>query len=319
MPVEIDIDDLLQPRLNEAQIAAIAYGDATPVEFSEKAILDFARARTGHSDFGPDDFRARLNMLCDEWNADPGLSNIHRITLWGYVSRYAVNRLLIQDILKRHPEIHDEVIDRPIIVAGLPRSGTTHLVNLIAADKRLRSLPLWESYEPLPLPGEPMLPDGTDPRWQRCADAWVQMKATVPLLASMHHPNALGEIAPHGVLQEKPPRARLERPQRLNVPLEGREHDHLGARKLLANSRRCLDSTTIWKLDVHQHDIRSMLSKQRQGFRRGLCLCHNADIRFQTQHRGDAFAKHRVVVDGEDGNGLTRHDRPSQRASDRCE
>jgi len=186
MPVEIDIDDLLQPRLNEAQIAAIAYGDATPVEFSEKAILDFARARTGHSDFGPDDFRARLNMLCDEWNADPGLSNIHRITLWGYVSRYAVNRLLIQDILKRHPEIHDEVIDRPIIVAGLPRSGTTHLVNLIAADKRLRSLPLWESYEPLPLPGEPMLPDGTDPRWQRCADAWVQMKATVPLLASMH-------------------------------------------------------------------------------------------------------------------------------------
>jgi len=186
MPVEIDIDDLLQPRLNEAQIAAIAYGDATPVEFTETAILDAARAKTGLSDFGPDDFRERLNMLLDEWNADTGLSNIHRITLWGYVTRYAANRLLIQDILKRHPEIHDEVIDRPIIVAGLPRSGTTHLVNLIAADKRLRSLPLWESYEPLRLPGEAMLPDGADPRWQRCADAWTGMKATVPLLASMH-------------------------------------------------------------------------------------------------------------------------------------
>ncbi len=186
MPVEIEIDDLLEPRLNEAQKAAIAYGDATSVELSEKAILDEGRRRTGLTDFGPDDFCERLNLLCDEWNADHGLSNIHRLTLWGYVTRYAANRLLIQDILKRHPEIHDEVIERPIIVAGLPRSGTTHLVNLIAADRRLRSLPLWESYEPLPLPGEPMLPDGTDPRYQRCADAWTLMKATVPLLASMH-------------------------------------------------------------------------------------------------------------------------------------
>ena len=42
----------------------------------------------------------------------------------------------------------------PIIVIGLPRSGTTHLVNLIAADTRLRSLPYWESLEPCPLPGD---------------------------------------------------------------------------------------------------------------------------------------------------------------------
>jgi hypothetical protein len=182
----IDIDDLLMPRLDAAQIAAIAYGDATPVDLTEQAVLDAARARTGLSDFGPDDFRDRLNMLLDEWNADSGLSNIHRITLWGYVTRYAANRLLIQDILTRHPEIHDETIERPIIVAGLPRSGTTHLVNLIAADSRLRSLPLWESYEPLPLPSEATGPDGVDPRYRRCAEVWNGMKATVPLLASMH-------------------------------------------------------------------------------------------------------------------------------------
>ena len=52
----------------------------------------------------------------------------------------------------------------PIIVIGLPRSGTTHLVNLIAADRRLRSLPYWESLEPCPLPG-----DGTAPRRRRPA------------------------------------------------------------------------------------------------------------------------------------------------------
>ena len=185
----ISIDDILAPQLTEIQKNLIAYGDATPIVLSETAVLDAARQHTGLNDFGSDDFRQRLNLLIDEWNDDPGISNLWRLTLFGYVTRYASNRLLIEDTLKRHPEIHNEVIDRPIIVAGLPRSGTTHLVNLIAADMRLQSLPLWESYEPVPLPGEAMLPDGTDPRYQRCADAWAGMQQTSPLIAAMHPMN----------------------------------------------------------------------------------------------------------------------------------
>src|SRR5882757_3546918 len=186
MSHEIVIDDLRHPILSDLQKRGQAYGDANPVSFTEAAVLDHARAQTGLTDFGPDDFRERLNMLLDEWNADDGLSNVHRITLWGYVVRYAANRLLIQDMLKRHPEIHDEVIEKPIIVAGLPRSGTTHMVNILAADQRLRSLPLWESFEPLPMPGEAMLTDGSDPRYKRCTNAWEQLRASVPLLAAMH-------------------------------------------------------------------------------------------------------------------------------------
>jgi hypothetical protein len=99
---------------------------------------------------------------------------------------FATNRLLIQDLLKRHPEIHDVEIRAPIIVAGLPRSGTTHLLNLMAADSRLRALPLWESYEPVPAPGEALLENGTDPRYKRCADAWEMTQQTLPMLAAMH-------------------------------------------------------------------------------------------------------------------------------------
>ncbi len=186
MTVDIDIDDLLAPRLSAAQAGALAYGDATPVELSEDAVLGAARQRTGLSDFGADDFRERLNLLLSLWNADADVTNLHRLTLFSYATRHAANRLLIHDLLKRHPEIHDERVDRPIIVAGLPRSGTTHLVNLLAADPRLRSLPLWESYEPVPLPGEPVVADGVDPRYRRCAEVWEQMRATMPLLAAMH-------------------------------------------------------------------------------------------------------------------------------------
>ena len=94
--MDILIDDLRNPVLSETQRAGHAWGDANPVIFSEEAVLDHARKTTGLSDFGPDDFRERLGMLVDEWNADRGISNIHRHTLLSYVNRYAVNRLLIQ-------------------------------------------------------------------------------------------------------------------------------------------------------------------------------------------------------------------------------
>lgn len=186
MSKDIRIDDLARPVLSEAQQQALAWAEGVPVDLSPNAVLDAACQRTGLADFGADDFRARLALLCQEWDGDPDLSALSRLTLFGYLVRYASNRLLIHDTLNRHPEIDEEVIDRPVIVAGLPRSGTTHLVNLLAADRRFHSLPLWESYEPVPLPGEAPLPDGTDPRYRRCAEAWAGMQRTTPFIAAMH-------------------------------------------------------------------------------------------------------------------------------------
>jgi hypothetical protein len=183
---DIRIDDLAAPRLNEAQRAALAFGESQPVSLCAEAVLAAACARTGLSDFGPPDFRARLGLLCSEWDADRALTAMHRLVLFGYLLRYASNRLLIHDALQRHPEILREGIDRPVIVTGLPRSGTTHLVNLLAADGRFHSLPLWESYEPLPLPQEQAAVGGTDPRYARCAAAWEGMRTVTPLLAAMH-------------------------------------------------------------------------------------------------------------------------------------
>jgi hypothetical protein len=182
----IRIDDLKQPKLTPEQLAAVQYGETLAVDFSEQGILDAARAKTGLDDFGADDFRVRLRLLCDEWGGDPDINGLHRSILYGYLFRYACNRLLIRDTWKKHPGILDQNIERPIIVLGLPRSGTTHLVNLLAADSRLHSLPLWESYEPVPQPGEALLEGGTDPRYQRCAQAWEGMQQTLPLLAAMH-------------------------------------------------------------------------------------------------------------------------------------
>jgi hypothetical protein len=191
----IRIDDLARPRLTDLQRAALAYGDSRPVVLRADAVLDTARARTGLTDFGPDDFVERLDLWLGEMDEDDERTGLGRLGFFNDCVRYAANRLRIRALLDRHPEISEVPIDRPIVVVGLPRSGTTHLVNLIAADDRLRSMPLWESYEPVADPHEPGGPDGEDARHRRAREAWEAMQLTLPHLAAMHplHPDHVHE------------------------------------------------------------------------------------------------------------------------------
>jgi hypothetical protein len=88
----IRIDDLAAPRLTGVQQELLAWGETAKVDFGEEAILDAARRRTGLSDFGPDDFRARLGLLRDEWGRTE-LTRFQRVVLHGYLVRYCATRL----------------------------------------------------------------------------------------------------------------------------------------------------------------------------------------------------------------------------------
>ena len=189
MPEDIRIQDLNDPVLTDFQKAALAYGESLDLDFTVEGILAQARAATALDDFGPEDFLERLGLLVDEWGSDDGLTGIGQLTVWNKLTQFARSRLLIRDYEKRHPEVEEIEIVRPIVVVGLPRSGTTHLLNLLAADSRRHSLPLWESYEPLPMPGEKVSGDETDPRYIRCAEQWEAMQQATPLLAAMHPMN----------------------------------------------------------------------------------------------------------------------------------
>jgi len=186
MAAQIRIDDLRAPVLTDVQRAALAYGEKQRVELTVPAVRAAAVERTGLEDFGPRDFEARLALQLEEVDQDPERTGLGRLVVWNDAVRALANRLRIHDLLARHPEIRDVEIRRPIIVVGLPRSGTTHLVNLIAADRRLRSMPLWEGQEPVPDAREKPGADGVDPRWTRSQRAWAGMQATAPLVAAMH-------------------------------------------------------------------------------------------------------------------------------------
>jgi hypothetical protein len=180
------IDDMLHPVLTELQQAALAGAAQASFDFSSEAILGAAQALTGLNDFGAMDFIERLDLWCLCVREDTFLSPVSHAALWMMFVRYAADRLRIENICKRHPEILDIVIDRPIIVAGPPRSGTTHLLGLLSADTRLRSLPWWEAIAPVPTPADQPTPDDLNPRWTRASAGWEQQDAMMPLFKYMH-------------------------------------------------------------------------------------------------------------------------------------
>ena len=190
----IRITDLANPELTDLQKMVI--GSAPPVTMDVEAVLAAAQAATGLDDFGAPDFRERLGVWLAAFDADTGLGPLGRAGMFGDCVRYASARLRVENLHRRHPEIAKVAIDRPILIAGLPRSGTTHLVNILAADPRLRSMPLWETMEPIPADHDPETVPGEDPRYTRTREMWGQFEALVPLMPAMH------EMAPDHVHED---------------------------------------------------------------------------------------------------------------------
>jgi hypothetical protein len=188
-PEPVRLTDLAAPEFSpDAQaiidaVAPMAHG----VQLASEPLMAAAVAQTGLDDFGPMDFVERLDVLTGAIEAEAGLSPMGRVSAAGMLTGLMVNRLLLTDLLARHPEIHDVEIAAPIIIAGLPRTGTTHLHNLISADPALRSLPYWESLQPVPFPAEAELV-GTDddPRIARCDMALGAMDVLMPYFKRMH-------------------------------------------------------------------------------------------------------------------------------------
>ena len=191
----IRIDDLRDPQLSPDQRTALEFAATLDIRLDADLMLAEARRRADCEDFGAPDFRARLDATIAAVDADANLGPIGRMMIHQRTIRLLTARLLVEDLVRRRPEILGIELPEPIIVIGLPRSGTTHLVNLIAADRRLRSLPFWESLEPCPLPGDGTARNGVDPRFTRCQSAYEMQLQMVPLLPAMHHqyPTAIEE------------------------------------------------------------------------------------------------------------------------------
>jgi hypothetical protein len=195
-PEILDLDDLTSPRLTETQRQVLEYTESRPVSFDIDRMIEEAIVAAGSDELGfTDDFAGRLDAYVAAIEADEALTQLGRITLRGRIVRLLRNRISLTELLRRYPEIESIEIEKPIIVVGMPRSGTTHLVNLLAADRRRRALPYWESQEPIPARGQGPDVFGVDPRYARARAEHDAMLANAPLVAAMHDqfPEAIEE------------------------------------------------------------------------------------------------------------------------------
>jgi hypothetical protein len=188
-PADVTITDFAEPEFPDAirEIHASVGPMADTLGWEPAALMDRASTETGLDDFGDDRFTEPLALLADEFSSPAtGLSPMGLVSAHTLLVSLLRNRLLVQDELTRHPGIHDLHIDGPIVIAGLPRTGTTHLHNLMAADPALRSLPYWESLEPVLAPAERPAVGQADPRRERCEQALWFVNESAPHFKRMH-------------------------------------------------------------------------------------------------------------------------------------
>lgn len=143
-----------------------------------------AAADTGLDDFGASDYRERLEVYLAALRDIDGLHGAGVVNFYGQLLQLLKNRLLLTDLLRRHPEIDDIELQPPVVIAGLPRTGTTHLHNLLAAPPTFRTMPYWESVEPFPLPAEAGVEP--DPRRARMDVAVGLINTVMPHFPLMH-------------------------------------------------------------------------------------------------------------------------------------
>ncbi len=111
-----------------------------------------AAKATGLTDFGPDDYADGLEVLlrsyADEADLTPRGVRVTRAMLRGALAA----RLFSEAAWQAHPEYAQVRIERPLFVTGLPRTGTTALHRLLAADPAHQGLQMWLAEVPQPRP-----------------------------------------------------------------------------------------------------------------------------------------------------------------------
>lgn len=173
--------------LNRAGGALAAIGLTVPRLDPERLVAE-AERRTGLHDFGDAAFRTGLSHLVDAFEREAALTTLGRIVARADLLRLLANRLRMEDVLRRHPEIERGAIRAPLFILGLPRTGTTILHELLACDPANRVPTTWEVMDPWPPPERATF--RSDPRIAAVEKHLAGVERLIPGFASVHRMGA---------------------------------------------------------------------------------------------------------------------------------
>jgi hypothetical protein len=151
-------------------------------------IIAAASARTGLTDIGDPSVLDGLQRLLTAYAEEARFTERGLAMAHGDLVTYMTIRLKIEGWLKDHPELLDAPVDKPMFVFGLPRTGTTLVINLLNADPARRSFLRWEAYDPTPPAYPRELSAG--PRYQAMQDKTQAALKFMPEIAAIHYEDA---------------------------------------------------------------------------------------------------------------------------------
>lgn len=146
---------------------------------------DVVTAETGCDDFGPPDYRAGLTVLLQSMDYDPHFTDIGRQVAWDHVVGVLRSRALAVNAMKANPGFDARSIIAPVVITGVPRTGTTALHRLMAVDDRFQGLQTWLLDSPQPRP--PRVEWEANPDFQRSVAALESRYAATPQKKAAHN------------------------------------------------------------------------------------------------------------------------------------
>lgn len=126
---------------------------AMPERFrnAEDALHESAsRLAGGLEDFGPDIYRAGLRVLLEAMDEEARILPERRSFAFGELALTLAARLHTEAGWASQPQVLRTGIRAPLIVAGLPRSCTTVLQQLLAVDPQFQYIDSWLAPQPRP-------------------------------------------------------------------------------------------------------------------------------------------------------------------------
>jgi hypothetical protein len=158
--------------------------DALPSLEVDSILEEASRRARDLTDTGEPQFREGLERLCESLEHEGRLTPIGRLIARERVLLGAVNRLNYLEDRRQNPEIADQKIVAPVVVVGMPRTGSTILHDILAQDPDSRAPLTWETMFPSP-PPEPQTFE-TDPRIEVCDATFPGVDAQIPAFKAMH-------------------------------------------------------------------------------------------------------------------------------------
>jgi len=150
----------------------------------EASLIRSARKQTGLNEFGDESFLTPMRVLLNSLEEEADLNPLGRFLAAQSILRILKHRLLLEDLLKREPQILEREIAPSVVIVGLARSGTTRLHRLMAADDRFLHLKAWESVNPVPYPES--FECEVDPRIVNIEQALKAVLYMSPQMAAVH-------------------------------------------------------------------------------------------------------------------------------------